>query len=149
MEGTGFQSGFTIAPLELPQIRQSIVAAGQNTAVTSQTIATFNASSQSQSTVSAGKDVDAGGGSHSDITKIGLGAGLGVGLSLLAGFILALLFIRYLRSQIDSERREGGKAIDGVVTHGDKMTLHRPVEMGILPSEMSNSRREITQELGA
>ena len=149
MGGTGFQSGFTIAPLELPQTRQSTVAAGQSTAVTNESTATSNASSQSQSTVSAAKDVDADRGRHSDITRIGLGAGLGVGLPLLAGFIVALLFVRRLRSQIDSGRAKSGKVMDGVVTHGDKMTLHRPVEMGILPSEMSNSRREITQELGA
>ena len=149
MGGTGFQSGFTIAPLELPQTSQSTVAAGESTAVTSGSTAISNASSQSQSPVSAGKDVNAGRASPSDTTRIGLGAGLGVGLPLLAGFILALLFIRCMRSQINSGRAKSEKVMDGVVTHADKMTLHRPVEMGILPSEMSNSRREMTQELRA
>ena len=142
MGGTGFQTGFTIAPFEPLQTRQS-------TEVTSDSTVSSNASSESQSTVSAGKDVDAGRGSSSDRTEIGLGVGLGVGLPLLAGFIVILVFIRRLRSQIESESRQRGKGIDGVVRDGDKMTLHRPVEMGTLPSEMSNSRREITQELGA
>ena len=156
MGGTGFQTGFTIAPLELLQTSRSTVATGQNTVATSQSIAATSQStgsssalSQTQSTALAGKNENLGRASASDTTSTGLAAGLGVGLPLLAGLIVALLFLRRLRSRPNSMRTNSGKEINDVVISGNSMAPHGLVEMEIHPSEMPNSRREITQELGA
>ena len=149
MGGTGFQTGFTIAPLELLQTSQSTVATIQSTAATSRSAGTSSALFQSQSTASTSKNVDAGQASASDTTKTGLGAGLGVGLPLLAGLIVALLFLKRLRSRTNSQRTNSGKEINGIITLGNGMESHELVEMENLSSEMPNSRREITQELGA
>ena len=147
--GTGFQAGFTIAPLDLLETSQSTIATSQNKAAPSQSTRASSALPQPQSTTSAGKNVDAGTASAGDATKTGLGAGLGVGLPLLAGLIVALLFLRRLRSRTKSERTDSGKEINVFVTHGNRTASHGPVEMENHPSEMPNTRREITQELGA
>ena len=145
MGGTGFKTGFTIAPSETSQ---PAVALSQSTAATRQDEAS-SPLSQSQSTASAGKNVDTGIASASDTTKIALGAGLGVGLPLLAGLIIALLFLRRLTSRSKGERTHSGKDTNGLVAHGNRMVSHELVEMENPSSEMPNSRREITQELGA
>ena len=149
MGGTGFQTGFTIAPLERLQTSQSTVATGQSTAAKSQSTGFSSTLSQTQSTELAGQNVDAGRASSTNTTETGLGAGLGVGLPLLAGLIVALLFLRRLRSQTNSIRTDSGKEIKAIVTHSNTMAPDGPVEMETRPSEMPNSRREITQELGA
>ena len=149
MGGTGFQTGFTIAPLERLQTSQSTVATGPSTAAKSQSLGSSSALSQTQSTALAGQNVDAGRANSSNATETGLGAGLGVGLPLLAGLIVALLVLRRLRSRTNSIRTDSGKKIKAVVTHGNTMASNGLVEMENHPSEMPNSRREITQELGA
>ena len=142
MGGIGFQPSFTIAPLELLQTSQSTVTTNQSTAASS-------VLSQSQSTASASKNVATGTASAGNTTNTGLGVGLGIELPLLAGLIVALLFLKRLRSRTNSQRTDSGKEINGVVTQSKRRASHELVEMENLSSEMPNSRREITQELAA
>ena len=100
----------------------------QSTVALSQTEAS-SPLSQSQSTASAGGNVDAGTANASDRTKTGLGAGLGVGLPLLAGLIIALLFLRRLTNRNKGERTDSGMGTDRLVAHGNRMASHEPVEM--------------------
>ena len=61
--------------------------------------------------------------SASDATKTGLGAGLGVGVPLLAGLILALVLLRRLRSQDNSQRADFEKKTTGVELDGERRNL--------------------------
>ena len=141
MGGTGFQSGFTIAPLELLQTSKSTAASSsffnpQTTAAAGDI--TEAETPRPECTVSA-----------SDTLKGSMSAGLGVGLPLLAALIVALLFLRRLRSRSNSRGTDNDKKTDGAVMNGNRTASHGLPEMESLPSEMPSSRREITQELGA
>ena len=141
MGGTGFQSGFTIAPLELLQ--------------TSKSTAASSAVFKPQSTAAIGNITKAQTprpeftASASGALKTGMSAGLGVGLPLLAALIVALIFLTRLRSRSNSRGTNTDKKTDGVEMDGNRTASHGLLEMYSLPSEMPGSRREITQELAA
>ena len=150
MGGTGFVPGFTIAPVDLLQTSTSTVASTAlathiamdpgPTTHPSEAVASSTAAAETPPTESTA--------SASDATKTGLGAGLGVGVPLLAGLILVLFFLRRLRSQNNSQRTDCQKKPTGAEPHGGITARHVRHEMESLPSEMPNSRLEITQELG-
>lgn len=150
MGGTGFVAGFTMAPVDLLQTSASTLAPTAlathiamdpgPTMQQSEAVASSNAAAETFPTESTA--------SASDATKTGLGAGLGVGVPLLAGLILALFFLTRLRRQNNSQRTDSEKKTTGAEPDGDITARHVRHEMESLPSEMPNSRLEMTQELG-
>ena len=150
MGGTGFLSGFTIAPVELLQTSMSTAPFSA--------LATPNATdagpTKPQSSTAASTTTDKetphpeSTTRANNATRTGLGAGLGVGLPLLAGLTVALLFVRRLRSQSNSQKSDAEKKTAYNVVDGESSAHHERQELESLPVEMPNSRREITQELG-
>ena len=143
MGGTGFLPGFTIAPVEL--LQSSTSTAGSSVLATPGAIDLGAA--KPQSSAAANNNTD-GKASASDVTKTGLGAGLGIGIPLLAGLIVALLFLRRLRIQNNAQKIDSEKKTADIVVDGDIMARSAPPDMESLPSEMPISRRETTRELG-
>ena len=149
MGGTGFVAGFTIAPVE---IQTSMSTAPSSVSATSNAIDTGLTKSYSSAAGSSTTDTQTPDPEHntsvSDATKTGLGAGLGVGLPLLAGLIVALLFLRRLRSRSNGKRTDVDKKTSGDVNDGEVLVHDERQEMESLPAEVPNSRRDTTQEIG-
>ena len=151
MGGTGFLAGFTIAPVG--DLQTSIGTGPSSTLATSNAIDAGPTKSQSSAAASNTTDTETpdpkSPTSASDVTKTGLGAGLGVGIPLAAGLTVALLFLRRLRSQSNSQKIDIEIKTAGTIVDGEPSAHHERQEMESLPVEMPNSRRDITQEIGA
>ena len=150
MGGTGLLSGLTIAPVE--SLQRSTSTAPSSASATSNAIDTGPTKSYSSAAASKTTDTETpdpkSTTSAIDATKTGLGAGLGVGLPLLAGLTLALVFLRRLRSQSNTNRTDSEMETAGVVDDIELLTHDERQEMESLPAEVPNSRRDTTQEIG-
>ena len=148
MGGNGFVAGFMIAPVET----QTSTSTAQSSALaTSSAIDTGPTKSYSSAAAGITTVTPTSYPEHntsvSDATKTGLGAGLGVGLPMLAGLTLALLFIRRLRSQSNSQTTDIETRTAGVVDDIELLAHHERQEMESLPAEVPNNSRDGTQEI--
>lgn len=86
-------------------------------------------------------------GTHSK--RVGLGASLGVGLPLFAGLAVGLSLLgRISKGKLQLMQSEEKTASAGIDANGMARQEQEIQELEVLPSEMTNNRREITQELG-
>ena len=150
MGGNGVLPGFTIAPVESTQTSTNTAPSGIS--ATSNAIDAGPTKSPSSAAAINTTDTQTPYQEHntsvSDATKTGLGAGLGVGLPLLAGLTAALLYLRRLRSQSNSQKKDGEKRTAGGVDDIELLrTHHERQELESLPGEMPNSRRDTRPEI--
>ena len=150
MGGSGVLPGLTIAPVESTQT--STYTAPSSASAISNAIDTGPTKSPSSAAVSNPTDTQTPypkyNNSVSVVTRTGLGAGLGVGLPFLAGLTAALLYLRRLRSQGNSQKKKREKRTACRVDDAELLAHHARQEMESLPGEMPDSRRDTAQEIG-
>lgn len=140
MGGTGFLTGFTIAPLDLVlQTNNKSTAATPNPGSTK---SQSSSSATASTTNTAATPRTASPSASNDATlKTALAAGLGVGIPLLAALLVALFFLaRLVRIHQDNahhqkkQRKAAGVEVDGGTLMARRQEMESP------PSEMPGER---------
>lgn len=146
MGGTGFLTGFTIAPVDLVEQANNKSTVTTSSAASSTPDPT-STNTQSSSTAAAPTHTASPSPSDDETLKTALAAGLGVGLPLLAALLVALFFLARSHKNNKNNNAHHEKTADGVERDGDMTRMMtRRQEMENPPLEMLGERTAV--ELG-